>query len=56
MVRARFDWSKDATGERAVAGMNGNKAALIIAAEMAQELTAEGGNNMIRELQTNLRS
>jgi DGQHR domain-containing protein len=55
-ARARFDWSKDATGERAVAGMNGNKAALIIAAEMAQELTAEGGNNMIREVQLNLRS
>ncbi|HWB33486.1 MAG TPA: DGQHR domain-containing protein [Acidobacteriaceae bacterium] len=55
-ARARFDWSKEATGERAVAGMNGNKAALIIAGEMAKELTAEGGNNMIRDLQTNLRS
>lgn len=55
-ARTRFDWSKDATGERAVAGMSGNKAALIIAAAMAEELTAEGGNNMIRELQLNLRS
>jgi hypothetical protein len=55
-ARTRFDWSKDATGERAVSGMSGNKAAMIIAASMAEELTAEGGNNMIRELQTNLRS
>ncbi len=55
-ARTRFDWSKDATGERAVSGMSGNKAALIIAAAMAEELTAEGGNNMIRELQDNLRA
>jgi hypothetical protein len=38
---ARFDWSKEAVGERAVSGMSGNKAALIIAAAMAEELTDE---------------
>lgn len=55
-TRSRFDWSKEATGERAVAGMSGNKAALIIAAEMAQELTDEAGSNMIKELQEQLRA
>ena len=33
-VRHRFDWDKDAKGERAVSGMSGNRAALIIAASM----------------------
>jgi hypothetical protein len=55
-ARSRFDWSKDATGERAVAGMSGNKAALIIAAAMAEELTSEAGNNMLKELQEQLRA
>jgi len=55
-ARTRFDWSKDAVGERAVAGMSGNKAALIIAAAMAEELTDEAGSNAIRELQEQLRA
>jgi DGQHR domain-containing protein len=55
-ARSRFDWSKEATGERAVAGMSGNKAALIIAAAMAEELTDETGNNAIKELQEQLRA
>lgn len=55
-ARSRFDWSKEATGERAVGGMSGNKAALIIAAEMAQELTDETGGNMIKEIQDQLRA
>ena len=55
-ARSRFDWSKDAAGERAVAGMSGNKAALIIAAAMAEELTDEAGSNMIKELQEQLRA
>jgi DGQHR domain-containing protein len=56
-TRSRFDWSKDAAGERAVAGMSGNKAALIIAAAMAEELTDEvSGSNMIRQIQEHLRS
>ncbi len=55
-ARSRFDWSKEATGERAVAGMSGNKAALIIAAAMAGELTDEAGSNVIKELQEQLRA
>lgn len=55
-ARSRFDWSKDATGERAVVGMSGNKAALIIAAAMAEELTDEAGGNMIKEIQDQLRA
>jgi hypothetical protein len=39
--RNTFDWKKDATGPRAVAGMSGNKAALILAGEMVQELSDE---------------
>jgi len=55
-ARSRFDWSKDATGERAVSGMSGNKAAMIIAAAMAEELTDEAGSNMLKELQEQLRA
>lgn len=53
-ARARFDWSKDASGERAVTGMSGNRAALIIAGEMAAELSDPGSSNAIRELQQKL--
>ncbi len=56
-TRSRFDWNKDAVGERAVAGMSGNKAALIIAAAMAGELTDEvSGSNVIKQIQDHLRS
>jgi DGQHR domain-containing protein len=55
-ARSRFDWSKEAAGERAVVGMAGNKAALIIAAAMAEELTDETGGNMIKEIQDQLRA
>jgi len=55
-ARRRFDWGTAATGERAVVGMSGNKAALTIAAEMAAELTDEAGNNVIREIQEQLRA
>jgi hypothetical protein len=36
--------------------MSGNKAALIIAAAMAEELTDEAGGNMLKELQEQLRA
>jgi DGQHR domain-containing protein len=49
-----FDWSTDATGERSVSGMSGNRAALVIAGEMAKELSDEAGINVIRELQEEL--
>lgn len=40
-AKARFDWKRDATGNDAIAGMSGNRAALIIAGEMAGELRDE---------------
>lgn len=49
-----FDWSKDITGERSVSGMSGNRAALVIAGEMAKELSDETGVNRMRELQEEL--
>jgi len=55
-ARRRFDWSTTGTGERAVVGMSGNKAALTIAAEMAAELADETGSNVIREIQEQLRA
>ena len=55
-AQARFDWSKEATGDRAIAGMSGNKAAMIIAASMAEELTAETGSNLLKEIQAQLRA
>jgi DGQHR domain-containing protein len=55
-ARRRFDWGNAASGERAVVGMSGNKAALTIAAEMAAELTDESGGNVIREIQEQLRA
>jgi DGQHR domain-containing protein len=54
-ARHRFDWSKEAAGERAVSGMSGNKAALILAAAMAEELTDESGSNLIKDIQDRLR-
>lgn len=50
----RFDWSKDAVGERAVTGMGGNRAALIIAGEMAAELSDVDGSSVMKELQEKL--
>ena len=50
----RFDWSKVATGERAVVGKSGNQAALIIAGEMASELTDTNGDNLMRDLEDSL--
>jgi hypothetical protein len=54
-TRRKFDWSDSASGERAVKGMSGNQAALIIAGEMAAELTDESGSNAIRDIQERLR-
>lgn len=53
-AKGRFDWRKDATGERAITGMSGNRAALIIAGEMASELADPGASNVIRDLQAKL--
>jgi hypothetical protein len=53
-AHGRFDWGKNAAGERSVTGMSGNRAALIIAGEMATEPSDTGGSNMIRQLQEQL--
>jgi DGQHR domain-containing protein len=50
----RFDWSNDAAGDNAVTGMSGNRAALIIAGEMAAELSDDTGSSTIRGLQAML--
>ena len=55
-VRNRFDWNKDAKGERAVSGMSGNRAALILAGAMAEELTEESGSNLLQSIQDRLRT
>ena len=55
-VRNRFDWDKDAKGERTISGMSGNRAALIIAAAMAEELTDETGSNLMRKIQSQLKA
>jgi DGQHR domain-containing protein len=55
-VQNTFDWGKDATGERSISGMSGNQAALIIAGEMAKELSDETGENVIKNLQEELLS
>lgn len=43
--RGAWDWRTDATGERSVSGMSGNRAALIIAGTMAEDLTEDDGIN-----------
>jgi DGQHR domain-containing protein len=54
-ARNRFDWSRNATpGERAVVGMSGNRAALILAGEMASELSDATGANAMKEIQERL--
>jgi hypothetical protein len=53
-ARNTFDWNKSAGGERSIAGMSGNRAALIIAGEMAKELSDETGENVIKTLQDEL--
>lgn len=53
-AKKRFDWSRTAAGDRAVTGLSGNRAALIIAGEMAKELSDETGANLIMDLQNRL--
>lgn len=51
----RFSWQKDEpAGEGVVTGMTGNKAAMIIAGEMAAELSDDTGENVIKDLQAAL--
>jgi DGQHR domain-containing protein len=40
-----WNWQSEATGDRSVSGMSGNRAALIVAGRMAEELSDEEGIN-----------
>jgi len=54
-VKTRFDWTSNASpAENTVVGMSGNKAALILAGEMAAELSEASGQNLVKELQDRL--
>ena len=50
-----WDWSSDAVGEKAISGMSGNRAALVIAGAMVGDLSDDFGPS-VRELQENLAS
>lgn len=49
-----FDWSRDATGSNTVAGMSGNRAALLVAGELAADLTDPGESRAVQSLQDRL--
>jgi DGQHR domain-containing protein len=53
-ARDVFDWQKDASGDRSLAGMSGNRAALIIAGQMAAQLSDRSGTSVIRDLEEKL--
>lgn len=53
-VVGTFDWSRTATGERSVAGMSGNRAALLIAGELTSNLVDPGESPMVQTLQDRL--
>ena len=48
-AKARFDWGRDAFGTDAISGMSGNRAAIIIAGEMATELRDEDEETRARQ-------
>jgi DGQHR domain-containing protein len=56
-AKGRFDWnSKLSPGEGTVVGMSGNKAADIVAGEMAKELHDPSGENFVRQIEAQLLS
>lgn len=55
-VRDTFDWKKASIGDRSVAGMSGNRAAMILAGKMSEELRDETGISTIKELQDKLKA
>jgi DGQHR domain-containing protein len=48
--KSRFDWSAIAEGQNGLAGMSGNRAAMIVAGELANELSDEMGGDSMQEL------
>lgn len=55
-VRDTFDWRKASIGDKSVAGMSGNRAAMILAGKMAEELRDETGISTMKELQDKLKA
>jgi hypothetical protein len=54
-MKTRFDWSNKASpSDNTVVGMSGNKAAMILAGEMAAELSEPSGVNLVKDLQDKL--
>lgn len=49
-----FDWHKTATGGNTVAGMSGNRAALLVAGELSANLTDPGESRAVQSLQERL--
>jgi hypothetical protein len=49
-----FDWAKSATGERSLAGMSGNRAALIVSGELAKDLVDPGESAVMKSIQERL--
>ena len=49
-ARTRFDWRTTAEGANSLSGMSGNRAALIVAGEMASELSDEKGGASMHDL------
>jgi DGQHR domain-containing protein len=49
-AKTKFDWSSNASGTNSISGMSGNRAALIIAGEMASELSDEAGGASMQAL------
>lgn len=53
-AKSRFDWRATAEGPTSLAGMSGNRAAVIVAGEMASELSDEMGGDSMQELTAQL--
>ena len=53
-TRLKFDWSSDNSGDYGVAGITGNRAALITAGEMAAELSDDAGASVMKGLEATL--
>lgn len=53
-IRGVFDWHREAVGDRSVVGMSGNRAALIVAGEMASNLVDPGESRVVLGLQERL--
>jgi DGQHR domain-containing protein len=49
-AKSRFNWRATAEGPNSLAGMSGNRAALIVAGEMANQLSDEMGGSTMQEL------